>query len=85
MAGFLAVRDCAGSGWMRPPRPRARTTTFSIFADLDARWVAFVTEGRSAQTVECFAADLTEHPPGAQEHPLAVAEELAEPVGDATP
>ena len=33
----------------------------SIFADLDARRVVFATEGRSADTVARFAADLTEH------------------------
>jgi transposase len=33
----------------------------SIFADLDARRVIFATEGRSADTVARFAADLTEH------------------------
>jgi transposase len=33
----------------------------SIFADLDARRVVFATEGRSAQTVAGFAADLAEH------------------------
>ena len=33
----------------------------SIFADLDARRVVFATEGRSAQTVARFAADLAEH------------------------
>jgi len=33
----------------------------SIFADLDARRVVFATEGRSAETVARFAADLAEH------------------------
>jgi transposase len=33
----------------------------SIFADLDARRVMFATEGRCADTVGRFAADLTEH------------------------
>jgi transposase len=33
----------------------------SIFADLDAPRVMFATEGRSADTVERFAADLVEH------------------------
>jgi transposase len=33
----------------------------SIFADLDARRVVFATEGRSADTVGRFAADITEH------------------------
>jgi transposase len=33
----------------------------SIFADLDARRVIFATDGRSADTVARFAADLTEH------------------------
>jgi transposase len=33
----------------------------SIFADLDARRVIFATEGRSAETVARFAADLTAH------------------------
>ena len=33
----------------------------SIFADLDARRVVFATEGRCAETVARFAADLTEH------------------------
>jgi transposase len=33
----------------------------SIFADLDARRVLFATEGRSAETVARFAADLAEH------------------------
>jgi transposase len=33
----------------------------SIFADLDARRVVFATEGRSAETVARFAADLVEH------------------------
>jgi transposase len=33
----------------------------SIFADLDARRVMFATEGRSADTVGRFAADLAEH------------------------
>jgi transposase len=33
----------------------------SIFADLDARRVVFATEGRSADTVGRFAADLAEH------------------------
>jgi hypothetical protein len=33
----------------------------SIFADLDARRVIFGTEGRSAETVARFAADLVEH------------------------
>lgn len=33
----------------------------SIFADLDARRVIFATEGRSADTVERFAADLAGH------------------------
>jgi transposase len=33
----------------------------SIFADLDARRVVFATEGRSADTVARFAADLVEH------------------------
>jgi len=33
----------------------------SIFADLDARGVVFATEGRSADTLARFAADLTEH------------------------
>ncbi len=33
----------------------------SIFADLDARRVLFATEGRSADTVGRFAADLAEH------------------------
>ena len=33
----------------------------SIFADLDARRVVFATEGRCAETVERFAADLTDH------------------------
>jgi transposase len=33
----------------------------SIFADLDARRVIFATEGRSAETVARFAADLAEH------------------------
>jgi transposase len=33
----------------------------SIFADIDARRVVFATEGRCAETVGRFAADLTEH------------------------
>jgi transposase len=33
----------------------------SIFADLEARRVVFATEGRSAETVARFAADLAEH------------------------
>jgi transposase len=33
----------------------------SVFADLDARRVVFATEGRSAETVARFAADLAEH------------------------
>jgi transposase len=33
----------------------------SLFADLDARRVVFATEGRSAETVARFAADLAEH------------------------
>ena len=33
----------------------------SIFADLDARRVVFATDGRSAETVGRFAADLAEH------------------------
>jgi transposase len=33
----------------------------SIFADLDAPRVVFATEGRSAETVERFAADLVDH------------------------
>jgi hypothetical protein len=112
----------------------------SIFADLDARQVVFATEGRSADTVGRFAADLVEHggdpakvtdtssdmstafisgtaqasaerendlrpsppgrhaqrghrrrappgghhPPRTQAHPLAVAEKLHEPLGQAT-
>ena len=112
----------------------------SIFADLDARRVLFATEGRSADTVGRFAADLAEHGGDpdkvtdtssdmstafisgisqylpnatmtfdryhlaaklsdavdavrraevatrpAQAHPLAMAKELGEPLGDATP
>jgi transposase len=112
----------------------------SIFADLDVRRVVFATEGRCAETVARFAADLAEHggdpekvtdtssdmstafisgiaqhlpnatmtfdryhgrqaqrgyrrrappggrhPPGTPAHPLAMAEELGEPLGDTTP
>ena len=49
-----------GWGWMRPRRARARTTS-PLFADLDIGRVCFATEGRDADTVEEFAADLAAH------------------------
>jgi transposase len=141
----LAARDqldCSGVRRVGMDETSARKGQdyISIFAGIDARRVVFATEGRSAETVARFAADLAahggdpakvtdtssemstafisgisqylpnarmtfdryhlprqaqrghrhraprrgRHPPGAQAHPLAVAEELGEPLDQAT-
>jgi transposase len=55
--------DCSGVRRVGMDETSARKGQdyISLFADLDARRVIFATEGRSAETVERFAADLTAH------------------------
>ena len=55
--------DCTGVRWVGMDETSARKGQdyVSIFADLEARRVVFATEGRSAETVARFAADLAEH------------------------
>jgi transposase len=55
--------DCTSVRWVGMDETSARKGQdyISIFADLDARRVVFATEGRSAETVARFAADLVEH------------------------
>jgi transposase len=55
--------DCSGVRRVGVDETSARKGQdyISIFADLDAGRVVFATEGRSAQTVACFAADVAEH------------------------
>lgn len=55
--------DCAGVRRVGMDETSARKGQdyISIFADIDARRVVFATEGRCAETVARFAADLTEH------------------------
>ncbi len=140
-----AARDCADFSGVRKvgmdeTSARKGQDYVSIFADMQLARVLFATEGRSADTVARFAADLAEHggdpkqvtdtssdmsaafisgigehlpnatmtfdrfpcgrqaqrrgqrgtpgrgqdPSGAQVHPVAVAEELDEPLGQAT-
>ena len=62
----LAARDqldCSGVRRVGMDETSARKGQdyISIFAGLDARRVVFATEGRSAETVARFAADLAEH------------------------
>jgi transposase len=54
--------DCSGVGRVGVDETSARKGQdyISIFADLDARRVLFATEGRCAETVARFAADLAE-------------------------
>jgi transposase len=55
--------DCSGVRRVGMDETSARKGQdyISIFADMDARRVLFATEGRSAETVERFAADLATH------------------------
>ena len=56
-------RDCSGVRRVGMDETSARKGQdyISVFADMDARRVLFATEGRSAETVERFAADLATH------------------------